>query len=326
MTSWCTPTKPKKKIASGNLIGEIYFNKRSSSLDNSDKKAIDKLADILATHPKGIESTKLLVLGDTGPAEAPKPNVTLAKQRAEAVVTYLRSKLPKNTQKLVKVEAAGKGAPFPKPPPGTTRRRIVEIINRGKPIKAAPAPLKKAKSNKEAFEMAVSAWMMLGPKKGGGWYTKESIRIAHWINGPAKAALIKGNDAYLHNMNPKVRRQVQTGSKKLNSKEWEALLDGNRILRELKEVAAYGNPHQAIIERLLSIDAGILGGIDYIMEQAAKVGAGGRGEGMWQMIRYILAKDEDWYPPAFGDVKHEDRNSIYWIYFQDIKKGWREKL
>lgn len=298
MSSWCTPENPTKKMAGGgDLIGEIYFQAKSADLDESAKSAVDALAKVLATHPKGIEPTKLRLLGDTDAADSPKPDWDLAKRRAQAVEAYLNSKLPEKS--VVKIDAAGKGAPFPPPPPGAVRRAVVEIINKGKPIKAARDD--KAKTKDEALRNAQKAADALS----GCRYFTQKNRILHWIKERAKVGVMNGNDSFLSHLNTRVQQQaVLARALDKNSIAWKELAESNRIMEELMIQAGDAAPLEQVQNALLAIDGRIEQGLDYLAKKTKGTDVGSEAAGgLRQMIEYI-------------EARRSDPDDLYWIYFQ----------
>lgn len=298
--SWCTPSMGKKgQHPSGEVIGEIFFElPLSATLTSFDKEQLNNLTDLLKTVPVGFDPAQLLLLGDTDQAEALQPRADIATSRAKAVEAYLRSQLPPQAANSVKIESAGKGAPFPKPSPGGVRRRVVEIVNKGKPIIAFTAPPKKAATKEEAFQAAVAA-----AKQAPADKEEEFKRIMHWLVGPGKASLENGDDAYVNSASQSVINLAVIGSKPLGDTEFRKLIDENRIMRMMMEVAAVGNPAKLIIEMLLDIDAGILAGIDFLVEKAARESSTFSSQGLGQLRNYVAERADK-------------KESFYWIYFQ----------
>jgi outer membrane protein OmpA-like peptidoglycan-associated protein len=303
--SWCTPLEGKKgQNPSGEVIGEVFFQAPlSASLTMLDNQQLDKLVAALKDYPVLIEPVALLLLGDTDPAEAPQPRIDIATNRAKAVEAYLRSKLPPQSFQTVKIEAAGKGAPFPKPAPGTLRRRVVEIVNKGKPIKVMSAPLKKAATKEEAFQAATAAAKQAAPGNEDRFK-----RIMHWIDGPGKTSLDKGDDAYVNALSQGVINLASIGTKRINDAAFKTLLDENHIMAMLMDVAANGNPVSAINETLLNIDGGIADGLDFIIVKTARESSTFGSEGLAQLREYVFDRASN-------------QNSFYWIYVQGDGKS-----
>ena len=326
--SWCEADN----IAKGALAGEIYFGSNAFNAWCSGNGRADKLVKLLATYQYAevhdFQKPKLLLLGDTAPTEA----VNLRKSRADTVEQYLRGKLPANSMKNVRFEAAAKGAatlPGMKPPPGSGKS-VVQIMNKGEAITPLAAPLKKAATLAEALQVALQVFQRNPPA-----HANPQTRIRYWLEGRGKASIERGDDDYLVPGDTCVTNLAQPASRPLSPEDFAALRRAAfpRIGEQLKQVAATGNPPAEISAMLITIDNQIMAGVDFLIKaknmEASTYGSGG----LDQLSRFVSHRGADpssfYAAYGFGAVKQDSETDTamgIWTVKAANKWTWRYEL